>query len=314
MIKCPLCGWNNPESTQHCISCGGDLESRMGLVKEDDNPNCYRYTPPRRILNKGIGVWGSGNDLVFKFSSSRLAIFLIVIKIFFLAAFPYAIIKLNQSGNSLFYIFIPLTILDAIDVVGWILFAYGGRKKKRSLMRLGMRLLYAFHVISMAYCILTMLITIYISLALGFSWDLSNYIGASANSIPDEALNFSIALTILLLLSVIFLNICAKFFFYTHDIFTRNSLKLYPFTSVIAVVFIIWTVMGFACISVLTYGDLALDIVSRSAILSTYFYPMIERHKIFVTFCVGAFALISLISAIMVIEYIKNYKKLFIKS
>lgn len=312
MIKCPLCGWNNAESTQYCVSCGGDLESRMGLVKEDGNPNCYSFTPPRRILNKGIGVWGSGNDLVFKFSSSRLAIFLIVIKIFFLAAFPYAIIKLHRSGNSLFYIFIPLTILDLIDVVGWVLFAYGGRRKKRWLMRLGMRFLYAFHVIGMAYCILTMLITIYISLALGFSWDLSNYIGASANNIPSEALNFSIVLTILLLLSIIFLNICAKFFFHTNDIFTRNSLKLYPFTSVIAVVFIIWSVIGFACISVLTYGDLALTLISRSDILSTYLYPLIEQNKIFATFCVGAFTLTSLVSAIMVIDYIKNYKKLFV--
>ncbi len=313
MIKCPLCGWNNAESTQYCVSCGGDLESRMGLVKEDDNPNCYSFTPPRRILNKGIGVWGSGNDLIFNFSSSRLAIFLIVIKLFFLAAFPYAIIKLYQNGNSLFYIFIPLTILYLIDVVGWISFSYGGRKKKRKLMRLGMRLLYAFHVISMAYCILTMVITIYLSLALGFSWDLSNYIGSSAKNIPAEALNITVVLTILLLISVVFLNICAKFFFHTHDIFTRNSLKLYPFTSVIAVVFIILAIMSFACVSVLTYKDLALEIISRSGILSIYLCPLILHHKIFVTFCVGAFALISLINAIMVIDYIKSYKKLFVK-
>ena len=311
MIKCPLCGWNNPESTQYCISCGGDLEGRMGLVKEVDNPNCYSFTPPRRILNKGVGVWGSGNDLIFKFSSSRLAIFLIVIKLFFLAAFPYAIINFYRNGNSLFYIFIPLTILDLIDVIGWILFAYGGRKKKRKLMRLGMRLLYAFHVIGMAYCILTMLITIYLSLALGFSWDLSNYIGASAKNIPAEALNLTVALTAVLLLAVIFLNICAKFFFHTHDIFTRNSLKLYPFTSVIAVIFIISAIIGFACVSALTYEDFALELISRSEILSTYLYPLISQNKIFVTFCVGAFALISLVSAIMVIDYIKNYKKLF---
>ena len=108
MIKCPLCGWNNAESTQHCVSCGGDLEGRTGLVKEEGN--CYSYTPPRRILNKGIGITGSGNDLVFKFSNSRLSKFLIVVKLVMLGAFIGTIIRLFRDDNNLFYIFIPLTL------------------------------------------------------------------------------------------------------------------------------------------------------------------------------------------------------------
>lgn len=313
MIKCPLCGWNNAESTQLCVSCGGDLERRTGLIREDGNPDCYSFTPPRRIINKGIGVTGSGNDLVFRFSNSPYVILLIIAKILLFVALPYASVQLYRDNNTLFYVFIPLTILHMIDVSGWILFSYGGRKKKRGLMSLGMRFLYAFHAIGLAYCILTVLITLYLSIAIGISMNLGAPLaGVIGSGSSEKAIYFMAGAAIVLLLFIVFLNICAKFFYHTHDIFTKNSIKYYRFTGVIAVGFLILTLIALFCMGLMFCKESVLEFVSRHELLETYLYSIIEESSAFIAVTSGILAMVTLISAVMVIDYIKNYKKLFV--
>ncbi|MBR5773813.1 MAG: hypothetical protein IKY44_03070 [Clostridia bacterium] len=312
MIKCPLCGWNNHESTQLCVSCGGDLERRSGLVRVDEN--CYSFTPPRRILDKGVGITGSGNDLVFRFSSSAFAVWLIVFKIILLAALPYEIFKLYRADNTFFYVLIPITLLYFLDISGWILLSHGGRKKKRKEVRLGLRLLYAFHAIGMAYCILTTLITIYFSLALGFSWNLGVSLGPLLDAISsDVTMGLMIAATAVLCIMVIFLNICAKFFHYTHDIFVRNSVKFYPYTFLIAVVFIIITLISTASAALVVYKENVLELVKEYATLNQLLSLLIPNELGVVTFSLLMIAIISAISAAMVISYIKSYKDLFVR-
>ena len=315
MIKCPLCGWNNHESTQHCVSCGGDLEGRPGLIQEEGNPDCYSFTPPRRILDKGIGVTGSGNDLVFKFSSSKLVILLIIAKIIMLTVFPYSAIQLYRKDNSLFYILIPLTILFLIDIFGWILLAHGGRKKRRREVSLGLRMLYAFHAIGMAYCVLMMLITIYFSVAFGFSWNLGESLGPILDTVSSEdTVRLMVAATIVLLFFIIFLNICAKFFHYTHDIFARNSIKYYPFTVVIAVVFVMMSVAGICCLGLVFYKDYVSGLVSRYDLIHTLAYNFLPDDWGVVAGGIIMTTIISIISAAIVAGYIRSYKKLFIKA
>lgn len=314
MIKCPLCSWSNPESTKYCISCGGDLESRPGLVQEDGNPDCYSFTPPRRILDKGVGVTGSGNDLVFRFSSSKFTVMLIIAKIIMLAAFPYAGIKLYRAENSLFYILIPLTILFIIELFGWILLAHGGRRKRRREVSLGLRMLYAFHAIGMAYCILMMLITIYLSVAIGLSWNLGKSLGpVLATFSSGDTINLLIIATIVLLFFVVFLNICAKFFHHAHDIFARNSIKFYPFTIVIAIVFVLAALLGVICLVLIFYKDYVFDFVSRYDFFNSVVYSLLPDRWNFVSGCIAINTIISLVSAVMIVGYIRNYKKLFIK-
>ena len=313
MIKCPLCGWNNAESTQLCVSCGGDLERRTGLIREEGNPDCYSFTPPRRIIDKGVGAAGSGNDLVFKFSTSKSVLLLIIAKILLFVALPYASVKLYLDDNALFYVFIPLLILHLMDVLGWILFYNGGRKKKRKLMSFGMRFLYAFHAIGMAYCILTVVITIYISIAIGVSLSL----GTSRTSImsmssTNGTVYFMAGAAAMLLLFIVFLNICAKFFYYIHDMFSRNSLKYYRFTGVISVGFIILTFLAFSGTALMLFKENVLEFISRYDLLETYLYSLIEENSTFIAITSGLLGLVCLVSAIMVINYIKNYKKLFV--
>lgn len=315
MIKCPLCSWNNPESTKYCISCGGDLESRPGLVQEDGNPDCYSFTPPRRILDKGVGVTGSGNDLVFRFSSSKLTILLIIAKIIMLAAFPYAGVKLYREENSMFYVLIPITILFLIELLGWMMLAHGGRKKRRREVSLGLRLLYAFHAIGMAYCILTMLITIYLSVALGLSWNLGKSLGPVLGTISSgDTMNLMISATVVLLFLVVFLNICAKFFHHAHDIFARNAIKYYPFTTAIVIVFVLMAIVGTACVVLIFYKDYIADFISRYELLNTLVNSFLPNDWSFVSGCILVATIISIISAAMLIGYIRNYKKLFVKN
>lgn len=312
MIKCPLCGWNNPESTQHCASCGGDLERRTGLIREEGNPDCYSFTPPRRILNKGVGVAGSGNDLVFRFSNSFYVILLIAAKLLLFAVMPHMIVNLYRDDNSLFYIFIPLSILHIIDVIGWILFAYGGRKKKRVLMRFGMRFLYAFHAIALAYCVLTVLIILFLSVAIGLSSKLGTVLTGVVGPISSKQVIYVMAaVAIILLALIIFLNICAKFFYYTLDMFIKNTVKYYKFTGVIFVGFIIMTVLSLTCMVLMFCKDGVLDFVSRYGVLNEYLYPVIEESSVFVAVTSGLFSIVTLLSAVIVIEYIKNYRRLF---
>lgn len=313
MIKCPLCGWNNHESTQLCVSCGGDLENRSGLVQE--NENCFSFTPPRRILDKGVGVTGSGNDLVFRFSNSRLVIWLIIFKIIFLAAFPYATIKLYREDNTLFYVLIPLTLLFMLDITGWILLKHGGRKKRRKAVSLGLRLLYAFHAIGMAYGILTMLIAIYFAIALGFSWNLGMSLGPALEAISsDVTIGLLVAATAVLLMMVIYLNICAKFFHHMHDVFARNEIKFYPFTIIIAIVFVLLALVGAASVALVVYKDYALSIVKDYDVLSFLIALLVPDKWGFAAGCISLVTIISAISGAMVIGYIRNYKKLFVKN
>ena len=315
MIKCPLCGWNNAESTQLCVSCGGDLERRTGLIREEGNPDCYSFTPARRIIDKGVGVTGSGNDLVFRFSSSGYVIPLIIAKILLFIALPYASIQLYLDNNTMFYVFIPLTILHAIDVLGWILFYDGGRKKKRKLMSFGMRFLYAFHAISMAYCILTVLITLYLSIAIGLSLNLGTVRSGVMGIASSRATAYFMAgAATVLLLVIIFLNVCAKFFYYTHDMFAKNSIKYYRFTSVISIGFIIMTVLSLVCTALMLFKEYVLEFISRYELLEMYLYSLIEESATFISIASGLLAIVCLISALMVFDYTKSYKKLFVST
>ncbi len=315
MIKCPLCGWNNHESTQHCISCGGDLENRKGLVVEDDNPNCYSFTPSRRIINKGVGLSGSGNDLIYKFSGSRLMIWLIVVKTLLFAMFPYITFLLYREDNSLFYVFIPLTILYAIEIIGWILFSYGGRKKRRKHIGLGLRFLYAFYAIGMAYCILTFLIAVYLLIAIGLSWNLGSSLNGMIDGAPSQgAVSFMIAAIIVLLIFIVFLNVCAKFFHYAHEIFVKNSLKYYRFTGLIRIVFVIIAVISSLCTVLVACKEYTLELISRYELLKTYLYTFVSEYSSLAAACFGLFGVIAFISVFMVSDYIKSYKGMFVSA
>lgn len=284
-------------------------------MREDGNPECYSFTPPRRILNKGVGVTGSGNDLVFRFSSSRFTVMLIIAKIIMLAAFPYATVKLYREENSLFYVFIPLTILFAIELLGWMLLAHGGRSKKRREVSLGLRFLYAFHAIGMAYCILMMLITIYLSVAIGLSRNLGkSFKNALSMASSGNTINLLLAIAVMLLFFVVFLNICAKFFHYTHDIFTRNSIKFYPFTTVIAVVFVSMAVVGVICLVLIPYKEYIFGVASRNDGFGAVIYSLIPDGWGFVSWCIALNTIIAIISAAMLFVHIKNYKRMFVKS
>lgn len=314
MIKCPLCGWNNHESTQRCVSCGGDLESRPGLVQDEENANCYSFTPPRRILDKGVGVTGSGNDLVFKFSSSRLVVLLIFFKLILLATYPHAIAMLYRQDNTLFYVLVPLALLSALEIAGWIMFSRGGRKKKRGLVSLGLRFLYAFHAIAMAYCMLTMLILLYFAVMIAFSLNLGMPFEPAIGMISSgDTANIIVVAAILLLLMVVFLNICAKFFHHTNDVFLRNSVKLYPFTIVIAIVFCALTISGMVCAALVLCRGYLIEAVYESPILSFIVNILLMENWQFITSCIALVTIVSLISAVMIIGYIRSYKKLFVK-
>ena len=314
MIKCPLCHWNNAESTQHCQSCGCNLENVTKLNFDKDNPNCYSYTPPRRILEKGVGTLGSGVDLVFRFGMSKLATPLIICKLFLLAVIQYVTMMLYLENNSLFYVLIPISLVLMIDIMGWMIFTRGCRKKKRKLVSMGLRSLYAFHAVSTAYCVIVLLLMFFLSTTIALSGNIENsIINVMDGTSSIVTVSILAVVSILILMAIMFLVICAKFFREMLDVYGRNVLRYYHLTWIIPVVFFLAGIVFSLCtVMLIFYKGNALEFISQYDLLQKYLYAVIGNHNLFISVLTTVIALISLLSGFMVARYIRTYKKMFI--
>jgi hypothetical protein len=92
---------------------------------------------------------------------------------------------LYLENNSLFYVLIPVSLALMIEIMGWMIFSRGCRKKKRKLISLGLRALYAFHSIATAYCVLVLLLTVYLSMSAALSLGQSNTTLGFMDGIPS---------------------------------------------------------------------------------------------------------------------------------
>lgn len=314
MIKCPLCQWNNAESTQHCQSCGCDLESARKLEHDKDNPDCYSYTPPRRILEKGVGTLGSGVDVVFKFGMSKFTIPMIICKVFLLALLQYVTMMLYLENNSLFYVLIPVSLALMIEIMGWMIFTRGCRKKKRKFVSLGLRALYAFHSIATAYCVLVLLLTVYLSMSVALSFGQSNSIVSFMDGVsPIIAVSILSGINAIIVAIVLFLVMCTKFLQVMLDVFNRNVLDYYRCTGVLPLVFIVMGILCSACTVILmSYKEYAMEIISRYDILYKYLYAFISDHYLFISVISVTLALVTLLSGFMVLGYRRTYRKMFV--
>jgi len=127
-----------------------------------------------------------------------------------------------------------------------------------------------------------------------------------------DAIGLLVFAAIVLLCVVVFLNICAKFFHYLHDIFTRNAIKFYRFIIVIAIVFVLMSLAGIACLLLIFYKDFVSGFVSQFERLSTFVYYFLPDKWNVISGCIAVNTVIAIISAVMIFGYIRNYKKLFV--
>ncbi len=314
MIKCPLCQWNNAEGTQHCQSCGCDLESARKLEHDKNNPDCYSYTPPRRILEKGVGTLGSGVDVVFRFGMSKFSLPMIICKVFLLALLQYVTMMLYLENNSLFYVLIPVSLALMIEIMGWMIFSRGCRKKKRKLISLGLRALYAFHSIATAYCVLVLLLTVYLSMSAALSLGQSDSLVSFMDGIPSViAVSILSGINAVIVAVIMFLVICTKFFNIMLEVFNRNVLTYYRCTGVLPLVFIVTGIFCSGCtVMLMKYKEYTLEIISRYDILYKYFYTFISDHYLLLSVVSVTFALVTLLSGFMVLGYIRSYRKMFV--
>ena len=309
MIKCNLCGFENPESTEKCLSCGALLQNRLGLVRDKDNPNCYSFTPGQRISKgKFFTVGGSGIDLVYKFSSSPLIVPLIIMKILVFFIIAYESFNLYVSVNSGFYTLIPLGLLYALGAVGWILMFRGGKKKNRIVMGYGLMLQYAYYIISLAYLFLTIAVLAFFVFAMSTANELYGFMLFAS----ENAIAFTASLVFAAMMIGINLLINGNFYKCLSDMLSKNTVVFYRFT-VLIIIFTLIGVLLFGASAYFAATEKPYEIASEilNIIKENINLDVLNESYVLIAFS-GLLTGIEVLYLLMFICYILTYKKMFV--
>ena len=309
MLKCPLCGWANEETAETCSACGAPLYLKNGLKRDADNPDCYTYTPARKLAQeRGFTFGGSGIDLIYKFASDRLIILLVFFKILIFSMTVFEVVYLYANSRTQPNVLIPILILYLISIIGWIMVCRGGRTKNRTLLHRGMNLLYSYYIVMIAYMLLSVAVILYFSVAT-YS---GNYLVSSRIAFID-IVKIVASMAVVLVFFGSWFGFCRGFFKSAMDMLDKNRVKYYRFTPVLPVLFFIGAAAGIV-LSVLIVLDEPIQALLRSfTVVDGFFYYNLMSENVVMRLFIIAAVLTWITGGAICLNFIKSYRNMFVK-